>query len=191
MPRKPDNVLREGDRFVIVKPTIVKRWGYPKCINDYLDKIRDEISPFLLEKFGIGLGLGYNKAPLPLHREHAIFKAIASELLIKDRFGGNKRSLHLEERPELKDQEFSVIRRRRTYEGTYCGGYYSGGYETPPEWEPSYLSVSACHNLIKFGPVLRKTGPFSQVSEELWIQPENVKKVETRSEYFRRINTYR
>lgn len=175
---KPNpKVIRPGDKVRIISPRFVKRWGYPKCIDDYLDRVQEEMSPVLLEKFGIGKGLGTALKPLPLWRKHAIFRAIAAELLIKDGFGGKHRTLHFMELPELVGQEHWVCRRRRVLEGWYNGGYWSGGYESPPEWEQSYLSVEKVHNLVQIGPVDRKTGPFTTTVERLWIQPECVEKV--------------
>lgn len=135
MKRNP-NLIRENDRVRIVVPKIVTRVGYPKAVKDYLAQAEERYGAQLRKDITHEWAVG------------KVLQQIAYGLAKTDGFGGRERSLHLEEKPELLGQEFTVSGIRTVQTGTYyppSGGYdaYNGDYD----YEPGGLMNMKAHRL--------------------------------------------
>lgn len=123
-------VLRPGDRVVVISPQRVVRCGYPKCIDDFRNEALADFGQVLKDKL-----------KTLIDRDHPIITEIARQMLIKAKYGGPERSLHLEPCPELEGKELVVEGVRTAMTGYYVPGYReSGGYYGDyDEWVPARL----------------------------------------------------
>lgn len=89
---------KHNGMYRVKTPKVFIRCGYPLGIQDMADKIK-EVPEWetLLNKLGIG----------HLENEEAL-KELAYPMLIQRKFGGNERTLHLKEEPDLFGKEVRV-----------------------------------------------------------------------------------
>lgn len=128
-------VFRVGDKAKIIIPKVVKRVGYPKGVKDY--------EPQVLDQFGPQLEQIFTRRPSgsAVATRNKVVEELAYWLAKRDKFGGNQRSVHLEEKPDFAGQTFFIHRMKTYFEGTYVPGHGYGGYEHEG-YEPPTLSVS-------------------------------------------------
>lgn len=121
-------IFRVGDTAKVVVPKIVKRVGYPKGISDYEKEVEEKFGP---EVSAIFAKAGIMDTPLYSATKAKVSHELAYMLAKLNHFGGRKRSVHLEERPEILGQKFFIHSLKTFMEGTYFPGF--GG-----SWENSY-----------------------------------------------------
>lgn len=134
MKRNP-NLIRENDRVRIVVPKIVTRVGYPKAVKDYLAQAEERYGAQLRKDITHEWAVG------------KVLQQIAYGLAKTDGFGGRERSLHLEEKPELLGQEFTVSGIRTVQTGTYYPPHSSETYYGEYDYEPGRLMNMKAHRL--------------------------------------------
>lgn len=122
---KNDLVIRPGDFVEVVDPRAVRRVGYPKCVDDYLEEAN--------KKYGNQLRQDLRN---PRITEKCL-REIAYGLAKRDHFGGPQRSVHLMEPlpEEFAGKVFSVYNVSVAQTGEY---YPPSGWGT--DWyEPGGL----------------------------------------------------
>lgn len=134
-------VIRVGDTIRITAGRHVKRVGYPKAVDDYVedakrlfhDRIREGMQAHLDERMArAGETRPCRLADTFLSHPTKLYRQLAYELAKRDGFGGKKRIVHYEDAPDLVGQTCEVyeVRRRIT------GDYFPGG--TSYDWECSF-----------------------------------------------------
>lgn len=129
------DTIRLCDRVRVVIPKVVVRVGYPKAVVDYLEIART--------KYGAQLrhDMGDHLVERALHQ-------IAYGLAKTDGFGGNERSLHMKDCPELLGHEFNVSGIRTVLTGTYYPPYEHRDMSGLPDYEPGGLTDRKAHRLV-------------------------------------------
>lgn len=146
------------DRVRIVNPLIFVRCGYPlnkKRVRETLiTPEQEEAVRVMLRKFDL-----YYDYPIeellttPSKKDTVVEKildVISGFLLLQHGFGGKERTIHTEERPELKGAILRVINKQVVKTGTYYApsytyDYYNGGHE----WEPGGLNDMKTHVILE------------------------------------------
>lgn len=106
----------EGCKVRIEKPFFATRVGYPLCADDLMG----EATAILIEK-GLIPRLTFDRylRPVPYRfDEQALIRKYAVLLLRHKKWGGNERSIHTVERPEMGGVEMMVVDSRTTKTGT-------------------------------------------------------------------------
>ena len=147
---KKPRPYREGDFVRVVNPRFVTRVGYPKSVADYLPTVYKhdyDVKVLLLKmqnKEATALmlrterGPGYK--PTRLEWELAYF------LAVKDKFGGNERSLHWNEYPEMAGKETRVLEVRSAMTGVRYAGC-RGSTMFDDDHEPPALEDRKVHRI--------------------------------------------
>lgn len=165
MKRNP-NVIWPGDWVEIVDPRVVKRVGYPKSVDDYKVIVRDRFSDQLAAIFPHTRLISV----VAERAQRRVIHEIAYMLAKEDGFGGPDRTIHLEERPDL---------RGRTCQVTEIKTCMTGRYYAPSSWRDSYgesdfesggLANQHCHRLLCIN-----TGEWISCGK-IWIPASHVKK---------------
>jgi hypothetical protein len=143
--------IRIGDQVRIVTPKVVVRVGYPKAVADYLPVVRERHGAHLdaIFRSDIEPPLQLLSPELPWPRSKVrrrVEMDLAYMLAHEDGFGGRRRELHLEERPELAGQEARVDGLRTVMTGVYAPGYSNGGWYND-DYEPAALDDRKPHRL--------------------------------------------
>ena len=173
-------IIREGDKVEIVNPVFVRRVGYPLCLDDGVKAV-SAIAGAEIERL---LGMFHHVSHLapPYSRERnrrAIERALASEWLRSQGYGGRERSLHLVERPEFKGKVAWVRHMKTRHTGTYQPGHT---YNTIDgcESDPPYLDKISTHRIATLDFHLE----FDTCDGKTWfdaqVEVTNLKKYETR-----------
>jgi hypothetical protein len=112
-------IYRRHDKVRIITPRVFVRCGYPMSLADAREEIakmrQDDKSIYdFITSFGIGLHYGntYGK----------IVNALAYGLLHARGFGGRERTIHTQERPDIKGLVYKVCEKRVVKTGTYRQG---------------------------------------------------------------------
>lgn len=149
-----DSTIRVGDAVRVVVPRFVKRVGYPKSVDDYVEELRSKYSGALdallrevLSHKGRALAL---RSWVPERVRTRMEQEVAYVMAKADGFGGKERTIHFEDRPEFEGKKFWVQGMRSVFTGTYYPPCYS-----PPsydemygDYEPGGLSNPKCHRLV-------------------------------------------
>jgi len=126
MHKKTDNVIRRGDRVKVVNPLLVTRVGYPlsqeTVIREHMDEQDKAILEGWLAKHGIRYAwneLGSSEISCSLYEQESdkIIRAMARIIQHSKRYGGNIRSVHKIEKPDLAGKTLQVISKRVVYSG--------------------------------------------------------------------------
>ena len=152
-------IIREGDRVRIITPNVVTRVGSPKAVKDYVDEAEKRYGKLL-------------RIDMDDRCAAKVIQQIAYGLAKADGFGGPVRSLHMEEKPELLGQEFTVSGVRMVQTGRYyppSGGYdsYNGDYD----YEPGGLADMKARRLVS------GFGWFQFTSDRMEIPVEHLEKI--------------
>jgi hypothetical protein len=137
-----------GTKMRIVNPIFVTRVGYPKSYEDFLPEARNILAANKLITSGYvtrGNSLEPDEGELWFPpREQRLITSLAHVLVDKVKHGGNERTLHTINRPELAGKEVEVIATKRAVTGVrYAAAYYSDG-----DWEPGGLNSARHHCLV-------------------------------------------
>jgi hypothetical protein len=123
---------KHNGMYRVKTPKVFVRCGYPLGIQDMADKIKEVPEwEILLNKLGIG----------HLENEEAL-KELAYPMLIQRKFGGNERTLHLKEGPDLLGKEVRVYGTFRVATGRRKVDFYEDDYYGYP-----YLKVHKYHEI--------------------------------------------
>ena len=143
------NIIRIGDKVKIIKPFIFIRCGYPMSKKDIKESLSKEKLD-LLENFVYNFTGLTRDVFTPNYRADNIIDKVKDQLafgiLVANGFGGNTRSIHSKERPELLNITGVVRTRRVVRTGVHERG--SRDQETG-YYDPSYLGNVKSH--IIFG----------------------------------------
>lgn len=160
MAKKNPNIIRVGDWVRIVTPKIVTRVGYPKSVKDYMPTAKALFEAELKKHLG---GMVIDR----------ILHDIAYGLAKSNGFGGNERSLHLEDQPQIMGQEFCVSGVRMVQTGTYYPPSYWTSYYGEHDWEPGGLADMKSRRLLSgFG-----LGQLVDIDKRIEIPTEHVEKI--------------
>jgi hypothetical protein len=151
MKNKKD-IIRIGDQVKIIYPHVFVRCGYPKSINDYIEKVKKEKGE-QVQKFIQDMGISidvlslYNDDQMFSKVYEDIIKIIAYQFLKKDKFGGNERTIHTQYQIEQKDKEFSIIGIRFVKTGIYQKSWHS----MDGDYDPPVLCNQKTHKILQLG----------------------------------------
>lgn len=156
-PRKRSEVIREDDLVQVVTPRFVVRVGYPKSLQDYerelqeSQQVQDALDALFKLATGrtqrfperiVGAGPEKHRSRERVERELAYLRAVAKG------FGGNERSIHWKEIPELEGVQARVVGVRTAYTGERYEGGMSGPYDCQ-EYEPAGLADPKAHRILR------------------------------------------
>lgn len=171
MINKNDNIIRVGDRVLVIDPRPIKYLDYDKTIDDYIEDAKLYPGVEILIK------------GMKERHVRRIYKAIAGHLLsIAMRKGINKKSLVLNEPNErLRDKTFTVHEKVIKFTGEYypaSGGYTYTDYGDEYDYEPASLGNSQAHICLKlqFGFSQGKKGKWPY-DGGIWLTSKQVRKV--------------
>ena len=129
--RPPDNVIRVGDRVVVVIPRVVVRVGYPKTVDDYLPEA---------ERLFKGSGeLAQTITGAPRYIHDKLVRQIAYSLANGDGFGGRDRTIHLRYENGIEGLSFEIESVRSAMTGRYYAAQTSTSYYGEDDYEPGGL----------------------------------------------------
>lgn len=177
---KRSEVIRVGDEVRVVTLTVVTRVGYPKCLADYLPEaerlflpaLQPVLDQVLLKKFIYG-----EWDPKSQSYKRVMFE-FAHMLAKKDGFGGDERTLHTVECPELKDAMCYVEEVKTRYTGTRVPPSYShDSYYGEDAYEPGGLAHSKCHRLVRVLVMNQLRPVIVPNTYGIWLQVKDVEKV--------------
>lgn len=138
---------KDGEKVRIIKPLLVTRVGYPKCLSDYRE-------PALAKLKEVGLIQSPNLTLDRMSRgNRRLVDALAFKMCGEDHFGGKTRSIHTEEEPKLAGEIVTVRGLRRVMTGEYYPpySYYSNTWDgIDYDYEPGGLSNAKQHTLVQF-----------------------------------------
>jgi len=157
------DIIRSGDRVRIINPVIVTRVGYPRTLHSYRGEAERIFGPLL-------------SAHMEKRCVEKTLWEICYGLARKDRFGGLQRSLHVEERPELLGQVFTVERTKMVQTGTYRKAWVSRSYEGDYDYDPGGLDGMKAYRLVSGFWISNFTWVSSQ-NDFPMIQVEHLEKV--------------
>ena len=159
---KASKVFKIGDKVKIITPEIVKRVGYPLCLDD----VRGEVTQYSekIRSFLMDVDAPWYNSKALFVIEGAIEKALAYGILSKKEFGGKERSIHVEKKLEILDSVGEIVDKKivRT------GGYTKVSFSPLPEGggQP-YLSKIKNHILLYIESYYDNFGYF-------WIESKNI-----------------
>lgn len=110
MPKKPDDIIRVGDRVKVLTPWVFVRCGYPKTVRDYLETVNMDLVTDAMETWG------FSEAD-NLYWE--IKTAVARAMLRRDGFGGPVRKIHHKASEDLRGAVGTVTAKRYVVTGIY------------------------------------------------------------------------
>lgn len=141
-------VIRDGDLVLVTDPRFVKRVGYPMSVADYRERLVHRQGPLLDQLFEALFG----KHGSPVTRDK-VEHELAYGMAKRNRFGGNERTLHWEEHPELVGQRMRVLSVRTAYTGRYYAPSSSRDYWTgETDYEPGGIADAKAHRLARVVP---------------------------------------
>lgn len=172
-----DKIIRKKDVVRVIKPEIFVRCGYPMDIAEEAKKIlnedRNKIYEFIqsMESFK-------SSAFEPNSYVQASIEKIAQELAwfrCKYKgFGGRQRTIHTQERLEIKGEKFIVLSTKMVTTGTYIPeSHYSDGWCSDQCYEPPELTNQKKHKIVELGS-WHKSATYHQ---PFFIEAANVEKL--------------
>ena len=196
MKRKRNDPLyvKIGDWVRINNPQMFVRCGYPLSFEDVLQDIiknhLNEIKDFI-EKTVLS-SKNYNpnrKEELRKSSIRKIANTLAYEKLRAEKFGGNKRTIHVKVDESMRDKIYQVKSTRCVMTGNYipCSGWNYNGCD---EYEHPYLGDQKCHRILTLGDApygkdgLRLEGEFylrdykENAIEDCHVTKVNLKEIE-------------
>jgi len=185
---KKRDIIRIGDEVEIINPIFVKRVGYPLSIEDIEKELikehGDEIRDFLI-KIGVCKTSSYDIFDNENNRQYIPVKILneMARIMLRSRgFGGDERSLHTEEKPEVKGKRCRILGRKVVKTGIHTAGHTYHSYDGDTDYDPPYLADEKTH-LLFFVDEITRQSIFSKVyawkveSGIGWIEAINLKKV--------------
>lgn len=204
--RKLDpNIIRAGDYVRIIKPDMFVRCGYPlskkqamedvsKLFGNVIDDLiysidhgdefltKDTDGHYRWEKTITLDGVEWKKDKC--YRE--IIGALAHRRLMHKRYGGNERTVHTENKPDLINMKATVVGIKFVQSGYYNTGYSGLSYEGEWDGEPAHLSNNKTHKILKldfysnyeideYG--VGQLVMLADNSDFEWVEATNVKKI--------------
>jgi hypothetical protein len=143
-------IIRVGDFVKVIDPRFVTRVGYPLGVSDFLSVAEQTL-----------VNAGILSASRPLLRKASqedtkLIGDLARYLLVKAKWGGNKRSLHFKTEPLMAGKVFEIVQKTTAQTGERYGpqawqGWTDAGYDY--EYEPGGLSNRKTHVILRLNQV--------------------------------------
>jgi len=175
--KKPDKIIREGDRVRVINPVFVTRVGYPKQPSDYAGLVTVAHGAALEAIFKPYADSGKAKR---------IRKRLEQDLAYlqarDDNFGGRERTLHFLVVPDRKGAELNVGKVVTRKTGTYYPpsiSYKYISYDQGDDWAPGGLADEKTHRLASVSNLkYLNYGIYPMNAKlDLWIEVENLEKL--------------
>lgn len=174
------SIIRIGDTVEIVEPKVFVRVGYPLTKRDIKDRLtrldQKKIREFM-QQFGLCQPLimdfvvdaEYDVFNFEDHLGVVIYQkildVISYGLLAKEKYGGNKRTIHTEFHASYKGRTGKVVGKRRVITGIRTMGEYV-----------AYLSNQKSNNILKVELDIPKDN-FIHIPDIFEIEAKNVRAV--------------
>ena len=148
---KKDNIIRKGDKVIILSPEIFYRCGYPldvveetdKILKDHAHDIAQFIKPFganVEPKWSWGGGSYADN-----YHIRKIAREIAYAKVKSKNFGGHTRKIYTTTMPDYQDEEVVVENIRFVKTGIYVSGSY---YSYDGDYDPPVLCNQKTHKIL-------------------------------------------
>jgi hypothetical protein len=171
--------LKEYDPVKIINPTFVMRIGFNLCVADIIsswtnsDKIAipslikrlsgEPAEEVVVAEYSDTFLDTFSAKP---EKYNSLYYTLAQAVLKKKNFGGNRKSLHTKEFPELLNATATVSSRKVRKTGTYVpasGGY---NYEGEYDYDPAYLANEKTHVLYELRKIQMVDGRYAMIDED-------------------------
>lgn len=133
---------RIGDKVRIRIPKKFVRCGYPLDFSSIRERDSAKITEVIAK---ICTFADLDKGDPYVNRY--LEKAVISDILRKENFGGKDRIIVEKDVPELLNAEATVLGRRFVKTGKYCRGYYSSSFYGGDDYQPAYLDNEKRHEI--------------------------------------------
>jgi hypothetical protein len=195
--RRFDQIIRPDDYVIVNSPVVVRRVGYPLDIREVAVKLRTEhvgkITDLVKDicgyeyhnskSFSMITGAGFSPVddgqPSRMERNvNQIFMSLAYFYVNAKGFGGNERSLHTEEMPDLVGQRLQVEEVRIVKTGNRYASWSSGDSWDGYDYEPGGLDKEQTHKLIRVCPRYAQLTAFPRYGDPgVWVEVKNCTKI--------------
>jgi len=143
----------KGDLVRVVTPLAFVRCGYPLDPAEVQERMAREhrmrICEFLnLSGQPLDADAPYYQDWIDPRALRFATRALASQHLAANNFGGNKRTIHTQELPEIKGKVFKVTGWQFNKTGDYYPPWHGGGGYDPVEYEPGGLMNEKTHRIL-------------------------------------------
>lgn len=153
---KKSQVFHIGDIIKIKNPEFFVRCGYPLSKEDIRREFladKKKLTAFreFLRSIGLISSVGDNELFFMVESDQYsdILDRICFNLLKKQKFGGNERSIKTISIPELKNKEFKVGAKKIVQTGNRVNGSSRCGlWDVDYEYDPPYLSNQKSHVIL-------------------------------------------
>tara|TARA_R110000868_G_scaffold261268_1_gene519348 strand:- start:358 stop:1056 length:699 start_codon:yes stop_codon:yes gene_type:complete len=108
-PKKKEDIIRVGDLVQIVNPQVVTRVGYPLNIESVVRNHMTVEQGMYIDRFIASFGIDI-ASTAKIYDD--VVRDLAYGILLTKKFGGNERSIHSTNVPQLAGQDATVVGRR-------------------------------------------------------------------------------
>ena len=145
------DIIRVGDKVKIIKPEFFVRCGYPLCLQDACDIVKETYKEKICD-FIQNIGITTTKLFSTIENDNdflntfdKIVKALAYDYVRANKFGGAERTIHTITE-EVFQNKFMIVKEIQLVKTGIYIGTYSFGYEG--EFDPPYLSDQKTHKIL-------------------------------------------
>jgi len=159
--------IKKGDWVRIINPEFFIRCGYPLCLGDAQEKIKEKhgkrIDDFINKTFESESVADYSFNVPNFKIEQCydrILMALSRHYVYLNGFGGKERKIYTKNIPEHKDKIYRVAEKSYKVTGHYCAGYSGYSYEGEYDCEPAYLEDQKRRTLLHLSQYTVENWPF-------------------------------